>query len=544
MLIHHNWLFPQSGGRPWLERPPVTHWILIATSVVLGQHCDAVWVVRLPSVLMATSIVLMTAWMASLWFGRSIGLLSGFVLATTYEFYAYAVLAEDDIFLAAAVVLAIALFVKIEFGDSRGAGARPMSLPSALVQNRGWPYWLLFLDLGLMNMVKSPLVGPVVVIAPVGAYLLLTKDARRLVPYVWLWGAIIFAILFFSWTRAAVHYYPDVRDNWKFDYQDTTEYDGPFWYYPVNALGGLCMPWIWASIIGFLATRKSAIAEKSSGARFVWSWAILPVIVLSIPHRKHHHYLVPSLAPWAILSAIGINAIGQAMLSSRRKPANPRVVLMIATMIAMVVLISVAAISDRRKIPMPLTAIAGLVLAIVGCVGLFSWGMWRKSGAMAAGAVFVGIAVTYCWGQSFSPDMVAQDTAFLRRVNIEVPANQPLYVNSDLGGEMDFFRNQFYLPPSAGLLHNLTYLLDDKITAADVWVITPHRDLAKLQKLGEVSVADESIKTRREKSPEDRFTLFHVYFSPGLARYPLPPYVTTMQAMDRAKGPYCGGKPL
>src|SRR5271156_2227571 len=58
MLEHHNWLFPESGGRPWLERPPVPHWMLVGTSVVLGQHVDSVWVVRLPSVVMGTLVVL------------------------------------------------------------------------------------------------------------------------------------------------------------------------------------------------------------------------------------------------------------------------------------------------------------------------------------------------------------------------------------------------------------------------------------------------------------------------------------------------------
>ena len=50
MFANHNWLFPQSGGRPWLERPPLPQWIEVGTSLLLGQRCDAVWVVRLPSV--------------------------------------------------------------------------------------------------------------------------------------------------------------------------------------------------------------------------------------------------------------------------------------------------------------------------------------------------------------------------------------------------------------------------------------------------------------------------------------------------------------
>jgi len=326
-----------------------------------------------------------------------------------------------------------------------------------------------------------------------------------------------------------------VVENWKFDYRDTTEYDERFWYYPLVALAGLCMPWIWASVIGFLATRRIALRDRRSGLRFLWCWAIVPVIVLSIPHRKHHHYLLPSLAPWAILSAVGVMAVARGMMNPTRKAVHPLVVMAIVAILG-----AIGLTIFRHRITAPWPAVFGLATVLIACVGYFSFGMWRRNGVMAAGACFVGIAFAYCWGQSFTPDMVAEDTAFLHRVDREVPANRPLYVNSDLGGEMDFFRNQFYLRPTAGLLHNLTFLRDEKITAADVWVVTPHRDLAKLEQLGRVEVADESLKTRREKSKEDRFTLFHLYFYPGLARYPLPSYVDTMQAMGRKKGPYCG----
>jgi hypothetical protein len=93
------------------------------------------------------------------------------------------------------------------------------------------------------------------------------------------------------------------------------------------------------------------------------------------------------------------------------------------------------------------------------------------------------------------------------------------------------------------LLHNLTFLRDDQITAPDAWVVTRRRDMSKLEPLGQVEVADESAKARRERSPDDRFTLFHIHFKPDLKRYPRPPYVNTLQAMGREPGPFCGPDP-
>src|SRR5271170_3215629 len=46
-----NWLLPMSGIRPWLERPPLPHWVVIASMRAFHRdNCE--WVVRLPSALM------------------------------------------------------------------------------------------------------------------------------------------------------------------------------------------------------------------------------------------------------------------------------------------------------------------------------------------------------------------------------------------------------------------------------------------------------------------------------------------------------------
>lgn len=530
MLLTHHWLFPQSGSRPWLERPPLPHWIVIGTSVILGQRCDSVWVVRLPSVLMGLSIVLMIAWMASVWLGRNVGMLSGLVLATMYEFYAYSILAEDDIYLAAIVTLAVSLFVSMEFASGRERDVRV-----GFFGNRPWQVWAFFFVLGLMNIVKSPLLGAAVVVAPVGAFLLLSFDAQRIRRYVWFWGWLLFGALLVWWAILAVRRYPDVLQNWRFDYQDTSQYDEPIWYYPVVALLGLCMPWILASITGLLVSRGEAWRDRLSWQRFLWLWAIMPLIVLSIHHRKHHHYFVPSIAPWAILSSIGLAVIWRDLTRKTGRGLHPSIPVGVIGVLA-----AAGLWIFRARLTVPARDVAALAAALLACVGVFFLALRRRRGVLAAAACFVGVGVAYCWGQSVLPDLVADDTAFLHRAEREVPRDQPLFVNADLGGEMDFFRNQFYVRPSAVLLHNLSYLRDEAITAPDVWIITRRADEPRLKQLGTVDVMDESAHTRRERSPEGRFTLFRLHFRPDLLRYPKPPYIDTLQAMDRRPGPYCG----
>src|SRR5947209_8792436 len=61
MLATHSWLLPHSGNRPWLERPPLPHWIVIASMKAFG-HDDREWAVRAPSALMGVVVVLLMGW--------------------------------------------------------------------------------------------------------------------------------------------------------------------------------------------------------------------------------------------------------------------------------------------------------------------------------------------------------------------------------------------------------------------------------------------------------------------------------------------------
>jgi hypothetical protein len=300
---------------------------------------------------------------------------------------------------------------------------------------------------------------------------------------------------------------------------------------------GFFMPWSLFAILGLWLTARKARDERGSFERFLWCWAIVPVLVLSIPHRKHHHYLVPSLAPWGILAAIGIVRVAEGLFDApieRRKP--------LPGLLAFGLPISLGIVLLHKKIPGPIDVTVGLAVVWSACVYCFYVGLKRRAGAITFASVLAGLLIVYCWGESVMPDTTSADTAFLREADATVPRDHLLAINSDLAGEMDFFRNQFYVRSDALLLHNLTFLRDENLHAADVYIITRAEDEPKLATMGAVEQVLQSSKTRRERSPADRFTLFHLTFRPDLQRYPATPpdQITTMQAMDRAPGPWCG----
>ncbi len=89
MYADGDWVVPKRGGAPWMESPPLPQWATVAVASLFGR-CDTVAIVRLGPTLVATAVVLMVAWMATLFFGRGLGLLSGFVMATTCQFLRFA----------------------------------------------------------------------------------------------------------------------------------------------------------------------------------------------------------------------------------------------------------------------------------------------------------------------------------------------------------------------------------------------------------------------------------------------------------------------
>src|SRR5581483_3882276 len=108
---------------------------------------------------------------------------------------------------------ALALFVYLQFrrpsadGESLGFfGGRP------------WPVLAFFVLFGMTNLAKGLIFGTLMVLVPVGGFLLLNADLPAIRRYVWLWGWLVFAAVAAAWPVAAYCRYPDITDLWFSDY--------------------------------------------------------------------------------------------------------------------------------------------------------------------------------------------------------------------------------------------------------------------------------------------------------------------------------------
>jgi 4-amino-4-deoxy-L-arabinose transferase-like glycosyltransferase len=539
MLATHQWLIPMNGDRPWLERPPFPHWVMMAVNTLIGQACDTEWSARIAPALMGTCVVLMVGYIAGGLFGRATGVMAGLALATIWEFYTYATLAEDDIFLAFLVVGCMALFVRVEF---LAPSQSEVHLSDLFTWRRPGVVGF-FILLGLTNLAKGPIVGAAQVLGAIGAYFILCSDQRwRIWRYFWVWGILASAGIALSW-HVYVHLkYPSPVDgylaNLKYDFSQTKEFDEPFWYYPPTLLG-VVMPWTPAAIVALIVTFKKAWRDRDPVLRFVWCWAIVPVIVLSLPHRKHHHYLVPTMAPWAILAALGLRPIAEHMFKGIEWTRRVLFGLLVYGPIPSLAILLLAhhhlltALPNRSQIG----STVFLLMLVNGGIALFFYGLQTRQARWMFIAVLVGFGLAFSWMQTHLRNDTIPDTQFLvNDVDAKVPKDRLLAIDAQVG-PLDFFRVQFYLRSNALLLHNLSYLRSDRIHQPDAYVVGRVEDLAGLKTLGDVE--ELAISPRRRQATVPVLTLFHLTFSPGLTRYPPPP-VSPMQAMMRWPGPFCG----
>jgi 4-amino-4-deoxy-L-arabinose transferase-like glycosyltransferase len=517
MLANHDWLVPRLGGEPWLERPPLTDWIMAGIDLAF-RRSDSDRVARVGPVLMALSVVLIVGWMAARWYGRSVGLLSGLILATMWEFFIFASDPEADMFLCAIVTAALALFARLETMPGAGADSDSVSF-------LGWRPPLViafFVFLGLTNTAKGLIFGTLMVLVPMVGLLIWNLDFRRMRRYLWLWGAVIFFGISLAWPVGMYWQHPEIMKLWKDHYLGRLSggYIGePGWYYLAN-LPISILPWTLPALAGLWLTRREVVRDRFAAGRLVWSWAILTPAFFSIPDGKHHHYLLHCLAPWAILSALGAIRMWQAILAGPAWLRHPYL-----SVLCFGLPIDLALFVLRHRVPGPAWIVPGFMALAPALAFAASWSMTRPSGRLALGTLFVSLAAFYwlAWGyQTRCLDRYGDDKVFLERVNEFVAPDEPLLVAYDERAELETFWVLFYSRPGGILLAKPADLEKHRCLHQEVFVLARAYDAVKYSPYGATEVLLQSKRTRFEASPAERRTLFRVRFDTQHAGETLP----------------------
>ena len=163
-----DWLTPTIGGSPWLEKPPLAHWLAAGVGWMAGGVDERA--ARLPSALAAAALACVVGAMASRRFGPTVGLLAAAVQLTTSWTITRGRLAEADILLALLVAATLSAFDRLR--DTRAGVATDTTMP----RDR----WVFFTLLGATSLAKGVGFGAALALASIAAVLLWDRDRRTL----------------------------------------------------------------------------------------------------------------------------------------------------------------------------------------------------------------------------------------------------------------------------------------------------------------------------------------------------------------------------
>jgi 4-amino-4-deoxy-L-arabinose transferase-like glycosyltransferase len=461
---------------------------------------------RLPMALAGVGVVLIvTAIMARL-FSSPVGYLSGLALATSVFMLESARQAVADMILAVLVVGAIGVFVKLQFAAGSQDSAGPGGERSARA-DRKWlaAFWAL---VGLTNLAKGPLFGAVLVLLTCCGWLVLTRQWAALRRLCRPWGIALALALALAWPLAVVVQFPDTWDLWRehllgrFTGSDLAIYHKPVWHYLT------CPPWQWLPwtplvVLGAMESLPAARSNSRSPQGFVWWWFLGQLALLSCSAGKHHAYLLYALPALAPLAAWGMLRLrGEILAGERKMRWLGRGAMWLAPLLGLAVLLACGLVS------LPYRADAGTMAVLLGAAsGVCGWSMSRNRPALALGCVLAGLVsgelYALGWIMSYR-DPARADREFLRTIERHVGPDDLLY-GADPVGTPRFI---FYLDrPVEGYFrpHRLPLMPPQR---QRVFVLARARWAWHLQRLGDVTQIAQSPRTRKERSPRDRFTLF------------------------------------
>lgn len=315
MLARGDWITPYFNDEPRFQKPILFYWLIAATDTVAGVSEAAA---RFWAAVSGVGVVLVTFGAGRRWYGDGVGFVAGAIIATSFGAFNMARQALPDLPLTFFMTLATwAAIEAVQIARPAPDGSPTDAEPTRSSRRR----WLIVaaaaMALGLLTK------GPVAVVLPLGTVMGLIVLERRGRPGApWLplsvsdlaIASAVFLVIAVPWFLAVtlVH---GVEYLFRFFVGENVErfatarYNEPrsvFMYVPV-ILGGF-MPWtpflfLWVKpLLRVLRRRRRLSAAEVRLAL----WALVPFVFYSLSIGKQPRYVLPCLAPLAILLAASL----------------------------------------------------------------------------------------------------------------------------------------------------------------------------------------------------------------------------------------------
>jgi 4-amino-4-deoxy-L-arabinose transferase-like glycosyltransferase len=282
MVASGDWLVPRLFGVPYLEKPPLFHWLTAASCGSVGMNELGA---RLVSGVAAAVGVLFTGLFAHRVFGAGAGVAAAIVLATSGLYFVLARVAVTDMLFSVLV-----------------AGALMAYFVAESERRSFLPFWLLA---AAATLTKGP-VAALLCGLPVLGHLAVLGDARTLRSGRFWLGLLLYLALVGSWFGSVEVRYPGFLRFYVYKEHvlraaGDEHREAFYWYVPWLIVGFL--PWtpLWVAALPTIWRRTEETSISGSAARFAVIWVAIILVFFSIPRGKLVPYILPVFPALAIL---------------------------------------------------------------------------------------------------------------------------------------------------------------------------------------------------------------------------------------------------
>lgn len=293
MMRRGEWITPTLGGDPWFEKPILIYWLAIPFTKIFGEDVGP----RLPSVLATLGLT----WGIVRWLKPKLGLDAAVTAGLIYGTSFLAVVLGRMFMTDALLALTLSGCLMLFFDSCHG---RPsLRLASGAL-------------LGLAILAKGPVAGVFFIIIASLSYWLI-PSMRPGYRKMWLPAIGACLVIMATWYvpcylangQVFVDEFLIKQNLMRFAGGDVAHNLKPWmwWlhpiYYPLVLILGL-LPWTFSikpKNISSWPEEEPRIALK----KFLWIWLSVVVVFFSISLSKLPHYILPALAPLAMLGAEG-----------------------------------------------------------------------------------------------------------------------------------------------------------------------------------------------------------------------------------------------
>ncbi len=380
MLEAGEWLVPTLHGEPYLDKPPLLYWAVMASYRLFGASD---WAARLVPGLAGVLTVLLAYWWGRRTVGPRAALCGAMVLCLSGEFVYRQRMLTMDALLCLWVVASLALaHVALLGGRGKWEGA---------------PLWLLAaVACGLGLLTKGP-VALVLVLVPLAAYRFLDRRTAP-VPLRW-WVAFVgvAGLVAAPWYLALMLRMPGFAGSffWKHNvvrFVRPFDHAKPVWFYLPGLLLGL-LPWalLLPGFVRYLARRSRRAGARRPAALGLFllsfGWCLL---FFSLAGCKRPTYVLPALPPLALALGCYLAALVPSWRALWQR--GSRLATQAAT-VALLLGLGLVAMGSAQKMLRPSTAMGLVAMGSVALIGVvfrrrLSWG---GSAAAVFGVLLLGV---------------------------------------------------------------------------------------------------------------------------------------------------------